>query len=335
MSYFRVTNLRIDFDYTDVANPSDNSVAFEFGGDANFIQESTFDNLIIRGPRYAFKSTKPSHTTIYGEEGTVARMLYHNIQLADWTRQTEVGWAFPAGSGTANSWYAIRTGMARPDGWVWKFEGTGCVVGDIDIYGANLVGPANGFRIGDNTVYRRNFKIAGQFDAGMTNPIDLSAVGAVQYSDYDLSDVRWGGGTNLNNLPLSHSARYIGNEVSHLQDGKRIVTNATGAQTIAVYRVHLDLYTGCSVKFIVSGEVGGVGGGVAELSAIVSRQAGVPTVVGISQTRSPDVAGYPQLGVTPASDYVQFGITFTPTGPNSRLNAQVLVNGGTARIEQL
>jgi len=61
----------------------------------------------------------------------------------------------------------------------------------------------------------------------------------------------------------------------------------------------------------------------------------VPVVLGIDQNRTPDLAGYPQLSVSATGNYVEFGMTFSPTAIDSRLNAQIEVKGGVVRIEQL
>lgn len=253
------------------------------------------------------------------------------------------GWYFGFGSGTGNLFSGIVTALATNSHVFW-YGSTGCVVGDILVsnssFGASSGGASYVIGIGDNTIYRQKIRFDNcQYDAGVSYPYDLSAVGTTEYVDIVFNNCNVGGGTTFKGLKTLQNAKTDDLMVSNRRAGVTFAGTATGAQTIALFSVALDQFTGSRISIDVMGLVGGVAACMshAEYLVLNSGTVAAPSIAATTVNSTTNPSSVPSGGFVQSSsisgNVITFKVTFNPTSAaGSNFDAQISCVGGKINL---
>lgn len=337
-----VKDLRLDA-YFEAGDVYDNSAAFYIEGDNTcYFGYNRFQNLTVAGFRNGLmRVLKATQTTAFGQESLVTWNSFQSITLTGFSKPCYFGFLFDLGSGTGNSWGDIRSSV---DGAVLRFNGGGCVVGDILLTHSHLGGRIAGAAaiwIGDNTVYRQRIAIvATQLDANLDKPFRLSSVGSIPYTNITFNGNNVGGNVTIyDDVPPLRSSQIVDQEVGEWRVGRFHDIAVAGAQTLTLFTVDIPNYTGTEITVTVSGLVGGVQGGVRRAVFLMARGGSSASVTTLSDNSLAGdggaVAGtFYTISAVVSGGTVVIQTTFTPGSAGSKLDAQLRAVGGTIRVKR-
>lgn len=294
------------------------STCFRFLGDnVAFFNHGRFEFTVIGFGSWV-KDEKTPRVTSFGLEA----MLNWNTWNVTVNNVGVAGYWGTQGSGTGNEFningYTLNAGAPH-----LKYEGTGCVVGDI-ICGGHWGCRANGgvgVEVGADTAYRAQINLAKvQFDANCDIPLKLSATGSAEYTNVAMGSNNYGGGTDLGGSlqPLSHSV-IQDRHASEWSAGVSITTNSTGALTTDAFRVTFSTNGSAIVRVKATGNVGGVGSCNSDYVFSVTCDAANVSASLIESTRS--IAGQLAWSFTNlGSRQGKFTVSYTPSAGSTAIS---------------
>ncbi|QRE77339.1 hypothetical protein [Methylobacterium aquaticum] len=209
----------------------------------NYVSYARFSNLTTQGFYAAFEVATGTQTTDYGQENLTAWTSWDRITILSGARGAHYGWYYPAGSGTGNTYTNIKTGLSDADSAIFRYEGTGAVVGDILINQCHCAGNTNAvgaslISIGPGTVYRSSISVVNsQMDSGMGAVFDFSPDG-VPYFGVRLIGTNIANGivVNKNNAQMIAST-VTGVLANDLRDGIFKQVSAAPNLAVPVFRI--------------------------------------------------------------------------------------------------
>ena len=319
------------------------------GNNTSHLAYGKFHDISSHSLWSTFVDNKASLTTSQGQEATLSWIDWDSIDIEPGINAAIHGWYSASGSGTGHTYRGIKGNMSDPTSRVWDFEGGGAVVGDIIISGGHF-GGANGsalVKVGTGTVYRTNVSVIGtQIDAGMLQVFDLASdYQANPYNFFTFRGNNAGGNGNVaasvlvSNQPL-HDARIDDQESSEWHIGTKTLSDNFGSnllETMPLFSVtQADVNGGTHCKLVVSGTIGGVGGGIAEQEFAISTQNGVATVTaGASLSNSAHAPQNFAIVETASGNLVTLSATYTPGAAGSAVEGQLTCVGGTFKATRL
>lgn len=310
------------------------STALRFIGDATaLLQHGTF-RFSVNGFNAAVKDEKTARVTGFGLES----MLNWNTWEIHVLSVGSVAYWGTQGSGTGNSWLltGLTSNAAAP---MLKFEGVGCVVGDIMArghWGCQVAGGV-GIEIGASTVYRAQIGLAGtQFDANCDVPVKLNSTGAVRYTNLNLRANNFGGNAALGaSLQPLYNSIVEDRDFSEWMAGNAKTSNATVLTTTSCFDVALATVGACSMRIVACGVVGGVGSCVAVAEYDVREAGGALTLTGPYNNRSSGGAGALAISVTVSGVIATVKITHTASATGTAYNVSMSANGDGFKVTRL
>lgn len=310
------------------------SCAIRFTGDATALVQHGYFRFGCIGFNAAVKDEKTARVTGAGLEG----MLNWNRWVIQVLNTGSAAFWGTQGSGTGNVW-EINGLTANAGAAILKYEGVGCVVGDIigrGNWGCQAAGGV-GLEIGASTVYRAQIKIGdAQFDANLDVPIKLNSTGAVRYTNFNLSDNNIGGTALLGNAmqPLYNSV-VLDRDYSEWQAGKSNTSSATVLTTTSCFDVAFATVGAASLRITAAGVVGGVGSCITVAEYDVREGGGSLTLTGPYNNRSSGGAGALAISVTVSGVTATVKISHTATAGSTAYNVSVSVTGDGFRVTRL
>lgn len=306
------------------------SCAMRFIGDATaFIQYGTFDDIYCTEFNAFVKDEKTARTTGAGLEGMLNWNMWTNIHIYN---TSTYGFWGTNGSGTGNSWSNLKPFLREPGSAVFYFEGTGCVVGDILIdknhsSGNDSVTGTTFFKVGADTVYRSRITIGvSQFDGNTLLPFDLSSTGSDEYENIKFAGNNIGGLAAMTNLPYMSASIIEGRDVDLRQEGRRIQTSGTGAQTVDCYKVGVNTSGSSLVRVQATGIIGGVSAAASEYLYLITTDGVTLTITNLESTIN--VSG--QLIWTCTSvdaNTAKLTLAFTPSSTGTEIYCMAISRG--------
>ena len=338
---FSFTNEGVNYSYADVrgirfscstASTNVASCAILFSGDDSLVQRGTIAENYCDGFYSFIKSTKDTHTTAFGEEGAINHMVFgpnhiSNVLCAYW---------FTNGSGTGNSWNGGKISV-RDGGSVFRFGGSGDVVGDLVIHGVFPNSPSSGsgtfFTMDASTTYNSNITItACQLDGNIDTVFDVDSATILRGLTYVGNNM---GSSAVLNLPLTRDAVIDDDLTSNWRMGRYDTSLASGTNSVDVARVTIAGSRAVRVDVTVTGLLNGTASCASYARYLVCQNGGSAlTITEISNDKGK--ASCPTISVTAHSTTeadVEF--EYTAASANSILSTTVEVVGGEFSMERL
>lgn len=289
-----------------------------------------------------------------GGAGWRARFTWNEITISA-RSGVKYGTLMNQGSGTGNSWIGGRCAVGIPGGAVLEVNGlpaasnsnAGINIGDIfmaNIHTISETGEASGshtsalFRGGANSTYRSRIGIYGcQVDAQMDRPIDLSATGAIPWTNIRFPlDNNVGGNVNIYDHVPAIANSVVGDQGYAEWKSNYVgsVNNGGAAYSKAIFKMELASTTGAEVTVVVDGDLGSFGSCIGRWVYLMRAGIGVITV----QQLSANVNGSPapnqfELAVTTSGNIATFTLSFTPGTETANYSANLRAVGGRLRIQ--
>lgn len=232
-------------------------------GDDDVMSDWDFSgNRVLYGTAAA-RVEKLAHTTGFGDEGPV---IFSNWDKTFAIANNLNNLVFTTGSGTGNVFSNMRCTTIAADSSHFKFEGSGCVVGDLIFNGSQFgcqdsVTGSSVVEIGADTEYRAQINLSAiQMDANCNRPFKLSGTGSAEYVNFCVQGNNWGGDADLSvgMQPMSRSIVHDRN-IDDRKGGVSYITNDVGALSTDIFTLTFENYGGAIVTIKTSGVVGNVG----------------------------------------------------------------------------
>lgn len=330
---FRDFSAYLVFSGTPGTYSSSSAIAWVGSTAGNLFQWSRFKKLEFRGFYQAFLNNAATRTTGFGQEGPINWCDFDDIEIQSFQTYPIYGFLSNSGSGTGNkyrNWNGF-IGTNAASSYVFVFNGSGCVVGDIIVtggqWGSYYSGGGRLMLIGDSTVYRQRIMISDiQCDAGMDAFVVGSSTGSVVYNNIKVQNCNIGGNVVPVSLPTNTRECVVYDKgVSEWRAGVTKTIAGTGAQTTACFTVTLQTNSAVRVEISGYGLIQGVGGaGVTK--EINIRSDGSTCYIAAGTSRKTDITN---LDVTTSVSGLTttFNITSTPTIAGSQIQCQLFAQG--------
>lgn len=342
--FFEMSGIRFVYTYT---GSQTSSYAVNItGNNTTWMRWSSFNELAFDGVERGIVVTKTPRTTSFGLESNVSWNTFENIyfRLSD-TSNTAIkyGFDFQQGSGTGNTFSNIQGMVSNTGGAMFRYTGSGNVVGDLvfnNVHaGRSPSGGAAGgslIEVGDDTAYRQNVCFSScQVDAELLYPFNLSSVGTDDYIDW-----KWignnGGNTDFaSTLPLFSGSIIYDRSVSDMRISRKLNVGEipSGSQTITVGTVKLDQFCGAELKLILTGLVDGSSAFTYSQTWHVRSNSTAITVSSLSSNQTPAVGITTNISVTGLRADVTFDVA--PSGSNSYIDMQLIAVGNKLKLERI
>lgn len=296
------------------------------------IAYSRFRNIYFQSLYIGMEIDTDPISTAYGLESQSGFNKWENCTFWYGSRDMVYGILFKRGSSTGNTFPRCQAACA---GAVLRYEGAGCVVGDI-IYDGDHLGEGYIASFANNIVYNRSMSFESQVDAGSAGPLIFDAGQVVSPNNIKARGT-FGGSQQWANVPplrFSHIDD-LGN--SRWEAGGKIANSATsGLQSISLWDVELGSETGTDIEVIVEGLLGGVEVGFTRCRWYATRVSGNVrfTAEAVFQfvAGAGIPTGWPTLSAVVSGSHLIIQCAFTPNGAASRLNTNIYVKGGATRV---
>jgi len=274
--------------------------------------------------------------TSYGLESQSGWNKFENCTFWYGSRTMVYGVLFKRGSSTGNSFPKCQ---ASCEGSALRYEGAGCVVGDI-IYDGDHLGTGYIASFGPGIVYNRSMSFEGQVDAGSAGVLKFDAGQTVQPNNIKARGT-FGGSQQWANVPPLRNSHIDDLGHSRWAAGGHIYNTATaGAQVLSLWDIELAQLSGCEITVLVDGVLGGVEAGYVKRVFKVTRLGGDVRVIPLAETQMADASGavpvgWPTLSFAVNGAHIVIKVTFTPNGQVSNLNTNIVVEGGSHRVQRV
>jgi hypothetical protein len=323
--------------------PAPNSAGIKITGDNahKFLAYSRMENISAAGLRTFLYVDK---AVDLNGESTVAWMDFSKITIVAKSSSPLYGFHWTKGSGTGTTYSGIKGNLQAANSSYILYEGADCYVGDVVVSGSHFGGIGAGvsvIEVGPNTLYRSRLAIvASQVDAGVSHPFKLSTVGSVEYSGLIFMANNVGGNVDV----WTGLGQPVRNSIIHEQDvddrraGARKTSDAIGAQSIPVFKVGQGEWNFSLVEITVGGVLWGldVCGGTYRYHL---RSSTTDAFLDEIQRDLTPTALPGQLQIVPSwtagSKEVTFSVVFTSIQANNRFEVQIVVRGGSTRLQRL
>jgi hypothetical protein len=307
-----------------------NSCAILFTGDESLVQRGTIRDTHCDAFYSFIKSTKDTRTTGFGEEGAVNHMTFENNHVSN----VFYGYWFTSGSGTGNAWNGNKSSV-RNGGSVFRFGGSGDVVGDIVILGAFPNSPSSGagtfFTLDAGTIYNANITITGcQMDGNIDTVFDVPAATLMRGVTYIANNT---GGSAVLGLPITRDAIVHDDRSTEWTLGG-LDSTGTASGTLDIARIKIDSLSAVQVSVSVSGNLNGVGSCQTSAEFLVSEDSGSLSIARIEQDQLKSTC--PEISITQHSaTEADIEVDYSGSGSGSALITNVSVTGGEFSMERL
>ena len=302
------------------------------------LSRSRFNNLIIEGVYAGIEIATDPIATVHGAESQSGWNIFEDIEFWSGARPLYYGILLTKGSSTGNTFSNLQ---GAPETAMLRFEGNGCVVGDI-IYSGGHLGAGHLASFANNIIYNRSQQYVGvQVDAGSLGPFLFESGQAVAPTNIKVLGTIGGSSTWASTPPLRHSSiDDLG--ASRWAAGGAIVGAAaaatSGVQTADLWDVELGNFTSTKITVVVEGVVGGVDYGSTRRDFYISRAHGACRVDGDAEqyhtisggTAIPN-ASWPRLSAVVNGEHVVVRMQFTPAAA-SALHTNIYAEGGAVRV---
>ena len=312
---------------------SNTCIAIKFTGDSTASISNGYINVHCQGFYCFLKNEKLASGTSPNKNGrmnwTTCDVRLLNI--------SGYGFWFVEGSGTGNVYRGqILTYYAGNAGFF--FDGNGCNVGDVIFsgmqFGCNEAGGI-GIKIGDSTSYRERFDLSGaQFDANCDIPVSMSGTGSVNYANWKMSEVNWGGAALLGDTLQPLISSVITDACVSLWRAGKNVSNATnGALTNDVFEVDFGTSGACIFQVFVNGLLGGVRATTSYGIFEIYEASGALTITEIE--RYLGVTNGFLVSVTSSGTTATVTITATSSSTTTSYNTTIVASGNKFKITRV
>jgi hypothetical protein len=306
-------------------------------GDLN--QKCTFSNIACSGYNVFYKDAQLGRTTGSGLEGGTNWCIFTNLQINNCG--SAVFW-FTQGSGTGNVFSSSTFNLRLSGSSVWKYEGSGCVVGDIIITGCQLGCYAGsggiGISTGDNTVYRAQLSITScQFDAGVDIPVYQSSVGSTLFTNMVFKDNNLGGNAALGaSLQPQINMDVIDRNIASWKAGNYWISNTNGANSKNCFQIDFSGSGSCNITVDVGGTIAGRQGTQSQYKFSIRTDGVALEVTNTEVELGLSQYGYIVSVAQGASAFIGIvTVSFISSASGSNTNATINAHGSQFKITRL
>ena len=300
---------------------------------------SRINNLQIVSVENGIEIDCATMTTVYGKESQCGFNTFQDIEFWAGTIPVVNGFLWKKGSSTGNTFTNIQGYVS---GGLSRFEGTGCVVGDISWTGGHT---ASGYiaSFANDIVYNRSQCYAAvHVDANSTGPFHFDSGQAVPPSNIKvLGNI--GGSTGWTDTPPLKFSSINDLGASEWKAGGQVtgasVAATSGAQSVALWEIELAQDTATIVDVFVEGHVGGLDYGGTTRRFMLARGTGNAVAAAGTETQclvlaSPPIINFFALSASVSGGKVTISVSFTPSGATSAAGTTIRAEGGSFRIKR-
>lgn len=312
------------------ASTNTSSCALRFIGDNTAFVQYGYCNVISLNFNAFLKDEKNGRTTGFGIES----MLDWNTWDVRVINPKTYGFWYTQGSGTGSNYRGAIHPVDSSSAALF-FDGVSSVVGDV-IFNGIQFGCSNaggiGIKIGDSTNYRAQWDFSGvQFDANCDIPVLMSGVGGTTYKNWNMTNVNWGGVTQLgNNLQPLYGSMIDDRDVSEWKSGVTKALTSTGALSTSCFIVDFGSFGAGVFNVYANGLVGGVNSCGSYYQFQIRENSGALTTS--TNFAFQGVANGFTATVSTVSTTATMIINSTPSAAGTRFNATVVAHGDGFKI---